>query len=359
MKTSCFLGVVVAFSSVAAVVGGCSRKKVETDMSFSNEMKITKIIKIDGGLQVFACDPNGGRIAVALAPNMERISIIDVATGSEKGSLPGGRCEWARIAYSPHGDYIACSSNQSLQLWDVAKQSLVRELKFPPPSSHTSYVVATVFSHSGDYLFLAIDDEVRRIRIPTWEQKTIFRDGDQKSFARDAGRALYGAAVSPDDSTLAVGLFAGTVLLDLPTGKVRLELKGDGEPSMHLAFSRNGKILVTAGLFPTAWNAETGAVIKVFPIFKGGSTVTDMCLSPDDTHLVGAMYETIDRPGLIVVWPVLGCADAVVARGHTMAVMELAFLPKSSTLITASYDSTIATWDLGKVLEVSKEKSKE
>jgi outer membrane protein assembly factor BamB len=160
-------------------------------------------------------------------------------------------------------------------------------------------------------------------------------------------------AISPDGRTLALGSGWGAVkLLEFPTGK---ELPG---PTPHndwvcaVAFSPNGKLLVSAGgsEFTPARNAnKTSAEIKMWDTVKQAeigrlvghtNKVFSAAFSPDGKTLATGSADQAVR-----LWNIETMKERAVLKGHTDAVRCVAFSRDGNTIASASSDRTVKLWN--------------
>ena len=116
------------------------------------------------------------------------------------------------------------------------------------------------------------------------------------------------AAISPDGSQLA--LMRGHVeIVDLHTGKQIRQL------TLEEMLPRDGAIA---------------------------------CFSSDGQLLVAGMNDVTSYPSYLVVWKTTDYSSPVVFACHNHCIVDMCFLPKTHTLVTASADRTLSFWDLDK-----------
>jgi WD40 repeat protein/tRNA A-37 threonylcarbamoyl transferase component Bud32 len=112
-------------------------------------------------------------------------------------------------------------------------------------------------------------------------------------------RGQYALALSPDGLTAAVGLDSGIELIDVRTAEVRR----------------------ARGLLPSA------------PLW--------LAFSPDGKTVVSTTIS-----GTVTVWDAEALIPIETLRGHSRAVQQPVFSPDGRTLYTASHDGTVVAWDM-------------
>lgn len=116
---------------------------------------------------------------------------------------------------------------------------------------------------------------------------------------------IVGAAGSPVGNLVALAGEDGSVhLVDATNGLVKRTLKGHPQPCYGVAFSPDGKLLVsgddTARLW--LWDAATGAKIREFPREKGHKRgVQSISFTPDGKKIL-----TVGKDDVVMVWNVSG-----------------------------------------------------
>jgi WD40 repeat protein len=169
---------------------------------------------------------------------------------------------------------------------------------------------------------------------------------------RDAAGPVRGLAIDPQGRWLASA--AGTLvqIRELATGEVRYRLEGHRQPVWSLAFSPDGRQLVSAGREYAAdrpvpseikvWDVATGRAVAT----REGHSAAVECLtfSPDGRRLAVA-GRTRERDGEsptgeIVVWEAAGGKVVFTVRGRK-PLMSLAFSPDGGRLASASEDGLI------------------
>lgn len=241
---------------------------------------------------------------------------------------------------------------------------------------HPNVVRSIAVSPDGRVLAVAGDEEVIRFHDLSTGKEIRSYGG----FKSPAGSLAF----SPDGKLLAAGFWDHSVRVwDLATGKECFNASGLVAWGQKVTFSKDGKTLVAAigavnGGCVHAWSMPSGQ--DLFRLDDTGAAYS-VALRPDGTRLaVGTnegvrIYEVSTRKLLQVLPPQVrihdvqysadghflaaACADRTVriwhtglkrlvriCRGHTLAVLGVAFHPDGHLLASAGSDGNLRVWDL-------------
>lgn len=141
-------------------------------------------------------------------------------------------------------------------------------------------------------------------------------------------------AFSPDGSKLALGERNAIRILDVETGKERQRLKGEMEAISCIAFSPDGKLLVSAGRTPsfTVWNVETGKYCMLIQVDDAPSSVVWRLSVTAQGRIFACGGESTGiygfwQPKLMGCWEISTGKQVTQAKGPTERLQIVAFSP--------------------------------
>ncbi|MCB0154785.1 MAG: PD40 domain-containing protein, partial [Anaerolineae bacterium] len=336
-------------------------------------------------------------VAVALSPGRHLLAtgsqdglvrLWDPKTGREVGDLAGHQAAITALGFSPNDGWLATADEAGLlRLWDLTIDN---------PANHTlalakqmEPVTALGFSPDGNWLvtggnrgavllwnlsqpdrpvsqlpLAGHDEEVNRVTFSPdgrWLASSSF-DGTARLWQM-TGLAVAPVALpeapegnlslitfSADSAYLAAGGLNGQLWL-WPVSHSMAEpiiLTGHGDTISALAFSLDGRWLVTGSYDGTArlWDVSN---FRAAPLTLPGitETVATLAFSPDSTRLAAGsgnfvVLWNLSHPDLLTTPTIL--------RGHSKAVLTVAFSAEGRWLISNGNDQTVRVWDVFNLL---------
>jgi WD40 repeat protein/class 3 adenylate cyclase len=267
-------------------------------------------------------------------------TVWDVASGDVTAFLEGHIWEVSSVDFSPDGAVVATTSpDGTIRLWDPESEDPLATfsgstadqyaLDFSPDGSriatggadgtasvwdadtgeelvrlpgHAGAIFGVAFTPDGSSLLTSSGDLTTRI----WDV-TVPGERDWLTVPGPALR-LGGVAFSPDGSTFAVPADpSGVTIRDTDTGDIVMELAGHDAPVWDLAFSPDGRLIA----------GSPGTGVEADPAVQRSVPVWDLS--------TGALVATL--------------------KGHEKQVTAVEFDPSGRTIVTASDDETLRTWD--------------
>ena len=272
--------------------------------------------------------------------------LLDVGTGKELRRIAKGvgQIDWLQFLPGDHTLAFCVWAERVVRFWDVDGD---RELH--PLGGHRGHVYAVAFAPDGRTLISASRDDTVRF----WDLAT----GEEFRHVEAHRGGVWCMALAPDGKTLATGSWneAAIRLWDVAAGKELRRLEGHPAGIDHLAFSPDGKTLASVsnggGRDPDEhplrlWDAATGQELRRLDGQRQGAGPRPLAFSPDGKLLVS-------KGERIRVWEVATGRPYREFEMPDVGVTSLALFPDGRTLACGSRatvgersDGPIALWEL-------------
>jgi hypothetical protein len=218
-----------------------------------------------------------GRTLASASEDMT-IRLWDVTTRKTIRQLAGNNGHLWSVAFGPDARTLVSGgggSDGKIRLWDL---SINREIREWP--AHPGGVWPLAFAADGKTVVSAGWSD-RTVRV--WETVT----GRERASYKPAGGIKY-IALSPDCRTVACGGEDQAIRLwDVATGKERARLDGQAGHVLSLAFSANGKVLVSGHQDGTIYTWDMNQALK-------GDPFTPMDLGSKDIETLWTELAGVD-----------------------------------------------------------------
>ena len=205
---------------------------------------------------------------------------------------------------------------------------------------HMAKINDIFFTHDGKTLISASDDKTVRVwDIASGKTTRILRG--QIGPGREG--KIHAAALSPDNRWLAVGGWFNDDsirLIDLPSGQVVRLFKGHRNVISALAFSTDGRYLVSGSGDNTAriWDVASGQSVHTLSGHR--DHIYAVAFSPD-----GRLAVTGSNDDTLKLWDSATGKHLADLIGHSNDVASVAFTPDGTYILSGSFDQTIRLWD--------------
>lgn len=274
----------------------------------------------------------------------DAIRLWDAATLKEQASWPSDGSPFGGLAISPDGQTLAAPlAGRGVVTWNIAshnEQATYRvDTKGPPGSAEAG--TGVTFSPDGATLVGSTGDPRAPGSILLWNRK----ESGVVALGTPGSPATH-LAFTPDGRTLVSKGMQGKVhVWNLATRTERPAIKADASYLAAISISPDGKLVATSGAdrYLRSYRLDTGSDVSKL---KGHlKAILGIAYHPSGRYIA-----TGDSGGTIFLWDIAGSQVLAQLRGATGKVWALAFRPDGQELAAAGEDKVIRVWSVDQAI---------
>jgi WD40 repeat protein len=249
------------------------------------------------------------------------------------------------IAVSPDGKRLALGRYRHVDIVDAAsRQVLATTAELPGKANSVMF--------SGDGASIVAASGISGL----YGVATLCRTDDAAVLMQVMGHrdTLYDARLSPDGTLLATCSYDRQIMLwEVATGRLVKTLAGHNGAVFEVAFSPDGSLLASASADGTVkiWSVASGERLDTLGQAEGEQSA--VAISPDGRWIAAGGADRQLRMWRLVSRERPEINPLRISRtAHESPIVELAFSPDGSRLVTASEGRELMLWDTAKLTPV-------
>jgi WD40 repeat protein len=357
---------------------------VDTRMGFCRSLalnpagQIAAVGTTDSAIRLF--DVSSGReLFTDLEGHDARVNVGTFATDGRKLLTGGGGdgisawdvSSWQRtarmkerantVSISPNGMRMAALAPTGVAIWDAqsGKKLLTVEMQKPP--------LAAELTAGGERLVTLDWTEAAQPSVPGTTRFIVWEATTGKQLRAFAVSAYWpvGFAVDAPGKIAAVSADKDLALYDLERGREYARLPGHTLAPYGLAFSADGRLLLSGSHDKTArlWETASGKEVLRYeshpsPIQAVALTLDSRLAAISPARLRLFADGALQQPKEIHVWDTVSGRRLAIFRGFSWELTCLAFSPDGTQLLSGFIDGTALVWDTASAMRSARERTK-
>ncbi|KIK45699.1 hypothetical protein CY34DRAFT_503186 [Suillus luteus UH-Slu-Lm8-n1] len=290
-------------------------------------------IHLPGGQRIITCSLDGS------------LRVWNLKSGKQIGEdWRDGDSEVWSIALSPDGKKVVSGSEDgAVRLWDIDACKVVKKWM-----GHTNGVWSVCWSRDGRRVLSGSDDGTAR----QWEVES----GETTPEPIETGHeAVFAVVFSPDTTLIATGgrdgpytgesIEPSVKIWNAKTGKLVATLKGHTDPVQCLAWTKDGKTLISGSSDHSirTWNTTNWKQTAVLD--EHTNLVIGIAISPNDRILASVSTDKTAR-----LWNLENGQPISSPIQHPQLVLCVSFSAGGKQLATGCDDKNAYIWDVAAIL---------
>lgn len=309
-------------------------KKINTFEINSSQTFLTQYNSFSNSI---AFTPDGKFLA---SGSYELIKLWDIKTGRQREIITNHKDYVSSVAFSQDGRILASGSRDNkINLWDVKTGRLIKSFKVS-----NKWISFLTFLSGGKTLISVSSNKVIFWDTETGQQSDFLETSSDSVASTDS--SISSATLSCDGKTLALGIHKTIKLWNIVTGNQIKTLKGHENTILSLAFSPDGKTLISGSDIANkgygmirVWDVEIGQQIKSFE--SHAKRIWSVAYSPD-----GKTVASGSDFGAVKLWSIETGQQIKSLEGLLFPVLTISFSPDGKTLAAGGNDRIIKLWDV-------------
>lgn len=292
-----------------------------------------------GAVSALCFSPDGRRIAAATNCNGCNIVLWDLTLGQQLRVLGSLGKQAQKLAFSPDGRYLAAlrSSPELVVVWDVATGRQTRALH-PRDTANDM-----AFTSNGRHLAIAGGKYKEEGYVAFWDPIT----GQLAHEIHGHTNPIKALAFSPDGREMLTGGSDRTVCLwDVASRRKLQVFEAKDQYSSHVAsvaFGPDGRTAFAQCWSTTfCWNTATGEKLREFTTIGAGEAAVA------SNGRFAALWSTVWSNDQLALYDLATGTKLHALMGHASKLTSVTVSPDSRLVATGSTDGTARLWDVEK-----------